>query len=231
MDLEQIYESICGQLDQLEIESLRLIIHEAKSRIRHRRMTTRQRAHDEWEASASSDERQLTIRMGVMNHDYFRDFENWYTISDDPVYHLDDLQDWTVKFESLPEGEAASLSRDRAQILIDPRTKTNEEVILLHELIHFHMGDPDEHCGFAAYPSVAQGFSAGLCQRVSPLVSGDLFDVITKVIAKCGVHPISHSTHSVMFLLKSLELDHQTERPPGTIFGYYPEIFAGLSFK
>ncbi|MFH0823430.1 MAG: hypothetical protein V2B18_11820 [Pseudomonadota bacterium] len=227
----QSYESICDQIDQLEIEPLRLIIHEVKKRIRKHRIDTRKQARAEWEELASSEERELTIRLSGLVRVHFKDFNNLHRISNDPVYHLDDVDDLTVKFKPLLEEEAALLNRDTAQILIDPRTKKNKETILLHELIHFYMGDPDEHCGFAAYPSVAQGFSVGLYHRISPIIERNLSDVVEQVIARSGLHPISPSTHSVLFLLKSLDLDHQTGKPPGTVFGYYPEIFTGLSFK
>ena len=231
MTPEETYETICDHLDLLEIDDLRLIIHEVKKRIRHRRIATRKQARVEWEESASSEEGRLTIRLSELVRDYFQDFEQWDTITDDPVYHMDDIHDWTVKFAPLSQEEAALLNRDKAQIIINPNTRTDREIILLHELIHFYIGDPDEHVGFAAYPSLGQGFSAGLFHRVSPNIEGNLADIVQQVIAKCGVHPISHSTHSVLFLLKSLDIDYRAGKAPGTVFGYYPEWFNDVSFK
>ncbi|MFA5385635.1 MAG: hypothetical protein WC364_13450 [Eubacteriales bacterium] len=117
------------------------------------------------------------------------------------------LDTWIFKLEEI-EDCCGQCVGTRKTIIIDPaQTSVGEDLnlTLLHELIHaFEFTMPDTH---------KQYVTLRLFQKLEPLIPGLLDKIETDLYAQS-------SEHTLLFNLKSLDLDLRLNKPPGTIYSH-----------
>ncbi len=117
------------------------------------------------------------------------------------------IDSWIFKLEEL-DNSSGMCSGSTRTITIDPGRTADEDalnVTLLHEMIHAY-----EYM----LPEIYRQYVAvRLFQKLEPLIP-DLMDLINADIQS------EVREHSVLFMLKALDLDLRLNKPPGTVYSY-----------
>jgi len=114
---------------------------------------------------------------------------------------------WIFKLDKL-DNCSGMCSGSTRTITIDPGRTADEDMLnvtLLHEMIHAYE--------FMLPEIYRQYVAVRLFQKLEPLIP-DLMDLINADIQS------EVREHSVLFMLKALDLDLRLNRPPGTVYSY-----------
>lgn len=113
-------------------------------------------------------------------------------------------------------GSAGECDMRRREISI-AEEHLNDKTVILHEMIHFYEHTlNDRDCALRDY------ILAKLWQKLSPGIP-DLKDRVDSFVGEWESDSWmikNGGTHSILFLLKSLDLDQRLNVPLGTVFGY-----------
>ena len=178
----------------------------------------------EWRRNRTKEEKELADQAYHYEEDYFQDMllneykdpyvcstemedETWEEVKANIFSYSHILDTWIFKLEEIDDCCSQCVGA-RKTITIDPAQISAGEdldLTLLHELIHaFEFIMPDTH---------KQYVTLRLFQKLEPLIPG-LLDKI-----EADLHTQS-SEHTLLFLLKSLDLDLRLNKPPGTIYSH-----------
>jgi hypothetical protein len=117
------------------------------------------------------------------------------------------IDNWIFKLDRLDNCSGMCSSGTRT-ITIDPNRTADEDMLnmtLLHEMIHAYE--------FMLPEIYRQYVAVRLFQKLEPLIP-NLMDLINADIQS------EIREHSVLFMLKALDLDLRLNKPPGTVYSY-----------
>lgn len=178
----------------------------------------------EWRRNRTKEEKELADQAYHYEEEYFQDMllneykepfvcstemedGTWEEVKANIFDYSCMLDTWIFKLEEI-EDCCSQCVGARKTITIDPvQISVGEDLnlTLLHELIHaFEFIMPNTHKHYV---------TLRLFQKLEPLIPG-LLDKI-----EADLH-IQLSEHTLLFLLKSLDLDLRLNKPPGTIYSH-----------
>jgi len=153
-------------------------------------------------------ERKL-IRDFVSYRAYYEEKRRWVNVTDD-LYLDYEIKEWIVKIrDNLDDGDGICYPKDKRIELRRQNSKRDMKLVLLHEMIHAKESKFNEY--------IRQYLSIYLMDKLKSKNNSDLNKFLIK---ECHVTTYVPPAHSILFLLKSLDLDLRLKKSFGTIFGY-----------
>lgn len=186
--------------------------------------TWNKKVFSEWLSNRTKEEKELADKAYHYEEEYFQDMllneykepsvcstemedGTWEEVKANIFDYSHILDTWLFKLEEM-EDCCGQCVGTRKTITIDPaQISVGEDLnlTLLHELIHaFEFTMPDTH---------KQYVTLRLFQKLEPLIPGLLDKIETDLHAQS-------SEHTLLFLLKSLDLDLRLNKPLGTIYSH-----------
>ena len=184
----------------------------------------------EWDKSASCEEKVLYERILELS-EYFEDMlfeeecESGFFIPEEIIGFSYTYSTYRIK--KLPEKIAGYYNVQEQELAIDIQYATNDNVIL-HEMIHLH------EAYIAKLPIYYhERLLWKLYQKLKLRIS-NIDDVISKFMDLVNLQDmqLKGGAHSLLFCLKSFDLDIKVKNPLGTVMGYDGEtMFSGYRYK
>ena len=184
--------------------------------------------YEDWFCNRTQEEHELAVMAGDFEERYFADLRliapsirrsllrvqeqgddgQWYFTEDDPPEIS--IDNWIFRFRRSRAGWSGSCDYKRRTIFIRPGlSSTQHHAALLHEMIH-------------AYEYQLSGpFCEWLLLDLHRRVARRIAPVRLRRYMNISTHSILYSsTHGLLLLFKSLDLDLRLGWKPGTVFGY-----------
>jgi len=183
------------------------------------------KTYREWRNYRTSEEEEINLAAKTYEYDeeYFQDMLLSSYIKELPEYGTDlnggpeteiepemldadfAIDSWIFKFEEL-DNCSGMCSGSTRTITIDPGRAADEDALnmtLLHQMIHAYE--------YMLPEMYRQYVAVRLFQKLEPLIP-NLMDLINADIQS------EVREHSVLFMLKALDLDLRLKKPPGTVY-------------
>lgn len=172
----------------------------------------------------TQEENDLILKLYEYEQEYFQDMtlnEGWLaelaSIADDMFDYIhttiEELSE--IKIEEL-DGCSGQYSIKDNTITISPEYK-DDKAVILHEMVHYY----EENIRLRINPALNETLLLVLYKKLSPLIP-DIDKEIEKHADLYYLDDLENSggQHSILFYLKTLDLDLMCGFPFGTVFGY-----------
>lgn len=173
-----------------------------------------------WVKNQNPEERRIKLKAFEFQDKYFQDMtlkeyaEELTAVESDGEIYIDDfsqdppasIKRWRIRIKIKLDFDGLCNSKD--QVIEIKKEKGHKNLILLHEMIHAYEDMLSEEAEV-----YKQYIILRLHQKLLPKIP-DLMNLITRDCHR------DQAVHSILFLLKSLDLDLRLKKPLGTVYAY-----------